>query len=237
MAEAILTEQIEQTVEGLGPLELVVGIPSYNNVSTIGQVVKAAQAGLASYFGNRKALIVNPDADSNDGTPEAVEGSRTEGNDALLRVKYLLEPVHRLTTPYHGLPGKGSAFRTLFQIVQATQARALAVVEADLSSVTPEWFKSLLEPILSLDFDYVAPYYQRHKYDGTMTNRHVLKHWAVGQSESTGQAQQQPQAFPFHAARPSFRSNGMAASAASESNQAIWKSALIARPARAITAR
>ncbi len=169
LAEAILTEQIEQTVEGLGPLELVVGIPSYNNVSTIGQVVKAAQAGLASYFGNRRALIVNPDADSNDGTAEAVEGARTEGN-ALLRVKYLLEPVHRLTTPYHGLPGKGSAFRSLFQIVQATQARALAVVEADLSSVTPEWFKSLLEPILSLDFDYVAPFYQRHKYDGTMTN-------------------------------------------------------------------
>ncbi|MGA2078209.1 MAG: hypothetical protein ABSH52_32360 [Terriglobia bacterium] len=34
----------------MGPLELVVGIPTYNNVSTIGQVIKTAQAGLASYF-------------------------------------------------------------------------------------------------------------------------------------------------------------------------------------------
>ncbi|MGD0128058.1 MAG: glycosyltransferase [Terriglobia bacterium] len=169
MAEAILAEQIEETVEGLGPLELVVGIPSYNNVATIGRVIKTAQAGLASYFGNRKALIVNSDGDSNDGTSEAVEKIHTD-SDMLLRVRYPLEPVHRLTTPYHGLPGKGSALRTLFQTAKAGQARALVVVDPDVTSVTPEWFKSLLEPILSLDFDFVAPYYQRHKYDGTMTN-------------------------------------------------------------------
>ena len=169
MAEAILAEQIEETVEGLGPLELVVGIPSYNNVATIGRVIKTAQAGLASYFGNRKALIVNSDGDSNDGTPEAVEKVHTD-SDMLLRVRYPLEPVHHLTTPYHGLPGKGSALRTLFQTAKAGQARALVVVDPDVTSVTPEWFKSLLEPILSLDFDFVAPYYQRHKYDGTMTN-------------------------------------------------------------------
>jgi hypothetical protein len=78
--------------------------------------------------------------------------------------------VHRLTTPYHGLPGKGSAFRTLFQIARAGQARALALVDADLRSITPQWLICLLEPILSQDFDYVAPYYKRHKYDGTMTN-------------------------------------------------------------------
>ena len=169
MAEAILAEKIDETVEGLRPLELVVGIPSYNNVSTIGQVIKTAQAGLASYFRDRKALIVNSDGDSNDGTPEAVESLHTDA-DRLLRVRYPLEPVHRLTTPYHGLPGKGSALRTLFQIAKTGQARALVVVDPDLTTVTPEWFKSLLQPILSLDFDFVAPYYQRHKYDGTMTN-------------------------------------------------------------------
>jgi hypothetical protein len=169
LAEAILSAHIEETLGGLGPLELIVGIPTYNNVSTIGLVVKAAQAGLSSYFGNRKALIVNPDGDSQDGTPEAVEQARTEAN-ALMRVKYPLEPVHRLTTPYHGLPGKGSALRTLFQIAQAGQARALAVVDADQRSITPEWFRFLLEPIMSQNFDYVAPYYKRHKYDGAMTN-------------------------------------------------------------------
>jgi hypothetical protein len=49
--------------------------------------------------------------------------------------------------------------------------------------------------------------------------------------------QQQPHVLPCKAVRPSFKSNGTATSAASESNQGIWKSALIARPAKAITAR
>ena len=169
MAEAILSEHIAETLGGLGSLEVIVGIPSFNNVSTIGQVVKAAQEGLANYFKDRKALIVNSDGGSEDGTVEAVERAGTD-TQALISVKYPLDPVHHLTTPYHGSPGRASAFRRLFQIAQAGQARALAVVDADLRDVTPEWFHSLLEPILSSEFDYVAPYYTRHKYDGTMTN-------------------------------------------------------------------
>lgn len=169
MAEAILSKHIEGALGGLGRIELVVGIPSYNNASTIGHVIEAAQAGLLNYFPDRKALIVNSDGGSEDGTPEAVAQANTDAH-ALIRVRYPLDPVHHLTTPYHGLPGKGSAFRTLFRITQVAQARALAVVDADLRSITPEWFNSLLDPILSLEFDYVAPYYKRHKYDGTVTN-------------------------------------------------------------------
>ena len=169
MADAILSEQIEEVLGGSGPLEVIVGIPTYNNVATVGQVVKVAQACLANYFGDRKALIVNSDGGSADGTLEAVEQARTDAH-TLMTVRYPLDPVHRLTTPYHGLPGKGSALRTLFQVAQAGQARALAVVDADLRSITPEWFNLLLTPILSQGFDYVAPFYNRHKYDGTVTN-------------------------------------------------------------------
>lgn len=169
MADANLSEHIEEVLGGSGPLEVIVGIPTYNNVATVGHVVQVAQAGLANYFGDRKALIVNFDGGSDDGTLEAVEQARTDAH-ALMTMRYPLDPVHRLTTPYHGLPGKGSAFRTLFQVAQAGQARALAVVDADLRSITPEWFNHLLTPVLSQGFDYVAPIYNRHKYDGTVTN-------------------------------------------------------------------
>jgi len=75
---------------------------------------------------------------------------------------------------------------------------------------------------------------------GTQASVDHSRHCNTGQLVSLnrrGGAQQQPQAIPFHAARPSFRRSGMAASAASESNQAIWNSALIARPVKAMTAR
>jgi hypothetical protein len=169
LSEAILSEHIEEVLGASGPLELIVGIPTYNNAATVGQVVKAAQAGLANYYGGRKALIVNSDGGSEDGTLEAIDQARTNAH-AVVTVRYPLDPVHRLTTPYHGLPGRGSAFRTLFQVAQAGQARALAVVDANLSHIAPEWFGCLLDPILSQKFDYVAAYYKRHKLDGTVTS-------------------------------------------------------------------
>jgi len=151
----------------MGPVDIIVGIPSYNNAATIGPVIQAAQAGLLKYFPDHRALIVNSDGGSTDGTPEIVAKSHLD-TQALL-ISHELHPVHRLTTPYHGLPGKGSAFRTIFRIAELVGARASAVVDSDLRSITPEWFDLLLRPVIERDFDYVAPYYKRHKYDGTIT--------------------------------------------------------------------
>jgi glycosyltransferase involved in cell wall biosynthesis len=146
-----------------------VGIPSYNNADTIGHVVRAAAAGLAKYFPGRSAVIVNSDGGSNDGTAEVVAKTELSSPSAIL-VSHPVSPVHKIVTPYHGIPGKGSAFRTVFAIAEKLQARACAVVDSDLRSITPEWFELLLGPIVAQDFDYVAPMYLRHKYDGTITN-------------------------------------------------------------------
>jgi hypothetical protein len=50
------------------------------------------------------------------------------------------------------------------------KAKACAVVDSDLRSITPDWIDLLVRPLLEHDYDYVAPYYRRHKYDGTITN-------------------------------------------------------------------
>ena len=169
MAEEILSDQARRQVTALGQLDILVGIPSCNNARTIGHVVQAAHAGLLKYFPDQRALIVNSDGSSNDGTREAVLSTHLD-TQSLMLVSHPLYPVHRFATPYHGVPGKGSAFRTLFRIAEIAQARAVAVVDADLRSITPEWFDLLLRPLLDAEFDYVAPYYKRHKYDGTITN-------------------------------------------------------------------
>jgi hypothetical protein len=44
------------------------------------------------------------------------------------------------------------------------------VVDSDLRSITPQWIELLLGPVLDHGFDYVAPLYLRHKFDGTITN-------------------------------------------------------------------
>ena len=88
----------------------------------------------------------------------------------MVLVSHPVRPIHRFSVPYHGLPGKGSAFRTIFRAAEVLEARACAVVDADLRSITPEWVHLLLAPVLDQGFDYVAPYYLRHKFDGTITN-------------------------------------------------------------------
>lgn len=163
-----LREELKSRLESIGPADILVGIPSYNNARTVGRVVHAVAAGLAKYFPEARAVLVNSDGGSSDGTPDAVEKSTVDLQSIL--VAHRVNPIHKIVTPYHGIPGKGSAFRLIFDIAKDLKAKACAVVDADLRSITPDWIELLLRPVLKEGYDYVAPYYRRHKYDGTITN-------------------------------------------------------------------
>lgn len=168
-AKVPLPPEVERALRDIGQVDLLVGIPSYNNAGTISHVVRAATAGLAKHFPDRRAVIVNSDGGSKDGTPGVVASAEFNAPATIL-VSHPVEPVHKIVTPYHGIPGKGSAFRTIFAVAEQLQAKACAVVDSDLRSITPDWFELLLGPVLEQGFDYVAPLYLRHKYDGTITN-------------------------------------------------------------------
>jgi hypothetical protein len=169
MATQERNRELKEHVKAIKEADIIVGIPSYNNARTIGNVVNAVQAGLAKYFGDLKAVIVNADGGSTDGTLEVVLNARLESFESIL-LSHNVKPFPTISTPYHGIPGKGSAFRTIFETAAALKARACAVVDSDLRSITPEWIELLLKPVISGEFDYVAPLYLRHKYDGTITN-------------------------------------------------------------------
>jgi len=114
-------------------------------------------------------VLVNSDGGSTDGTMDIVQNTAVEDYQSVL-LSHKVSPFFKLATPYHGIPGKGSAFRTIFEIANALDAKACAVVDSDLRSITPEWIELLIKPVIEGDFDYVAPLYHRHKYDGTITN-------------------------------------------------------------------
>lgn len=157
--------QLEQIKEA----EILIGIPSYNNARTIGHVVRAVMAGLAKYFPKTKAVLFNSDGGSTDGTQEEVKRVQIEDFKTIL-TSHPVHPIQKIVTPYHGIPGKGSSFRTIFETAKLLNAKACAVVDSDLRSITPEWMELLLRPVYEEGFDYVAPLYARHKFDGTITN-------------------------------------------------------------------
>jgi glycosyltransferase involved in cell wall biosynthesis len=147
MDRSALPPDAERAVEKIKQADIVIGIPSFNNARTIGHVVKACYAGLSKYYPQLSGVVINSDGGSTDGTREAVLSATIEENTLML-LSTPLFPLHRLSLPYHGVPGKGSAFRMVFEMARRLGARACAVVDSDLRSITPEWIDLLVRPIL-----------------------------------------------------------------------------------------
>lgn len=137
--------------------DLVVGIPSYNNAHTINYVVYQAAKGLETYFPDLRSIIFISDGGSSDGTLETVKAMHIPSKVAIL------------PTTYVGTPGKGSAVKAVFEAARFLQSKAVALVDSDLRSITPQWIKLLISPTLK-GTGLVTPFYVRHKYDGTITN-------------------------------------------------------------------
>ena len=136
--------------------EVIVGIPSYNEADNIAFPTDVASRGLKMHFAGKKSVIINVDNHSSDGTKDVFLETPTE------------VPKIYISTA-KGVKGKGNNFHNLFEAAVELNAKAIIVVDADLKSITPEWIRYLGEPLMGR-FDYVAPIYARHKYDGSITN-------------------------------------------------------------------
>lgn len=153
-----LKEEVILESSHLGDAQILIGIPSYNNAKTIGYVAEVAAQGLAKHFHGLSAVIVNADGNSVDGTREA-----------FLKAHYP-EGVRPISFVYQGLSGKGSAFRSIFELAILLKTKACIFLDSDLKSVSTDWIRLLGEPVLKGDYDYITPLYTRHKYDATITN-------------------------------------------------------------------
>ena len=167
--EGNMDQTFEAQLNDIKDVDLLIGIPSYNSARTVGHVVRAVTAGLAKYFPGIKAVLVISDGGSTDGTQD--EMKRVQGEDfEMILTSHAVPPIHKIVPPYHGIPGKENGLRKIFEATQQLKAKACAVVDSDLTSMTPEWMEFLFRPVYEEGFDYVVPIYARHKFDGTITN-------------------------------------------------------------------
>ena len=168
MAEdTFLSDEFVRKLTAVGEVDILVGVPTFNNHNTIEQVVNAIQLGLVKYFPRERTVLINPDGGSKDGTPEIVRDSSIQDFRTLLSASPL-RTLHRITTPYRGVDGASSAWRIILAAADLLRAKACAVVSPDLESMTPEWIEGLVRPVYKEQFDLVTPIYHRHKYDGLL---------------------------------------------------------------------
>ncbi len=147
---------IEDNPCNVNSAEIVVGIPSYNEVELISFPTQQADQGLNKYYSKKSAVIINFDNSSPDDTRKAFMETPTS------------TPKIYISTGPEEI-GKGNNLKNLFQKAVDLDAKAIVALDADLRNVSPVWIRNLLEPIFD-DYHYVAPLYARHKYEGVFTN-------------------------------------------------------------------
>ncbi len=148
-------------IEEIESADILMGIPCYNNEKTIAHVIQMVTHGLAKHYKDQRSVIFVADGGSTDDTREVAK-------------EFQIKPwQEKIVSIYRGPGGKGTALRSVFEAANRIKVRACAVVDSDLRSITSDWVKHLLDPVLSKDYQFVAPVYLRHKYDGTITNNIV----------------------------------------------------------------
>ncbi len=172
MEDSFLSDEFLNQLSAVGEVDILVGLPTLNNRSTIEHVVQCAQIGLAKYFPRERTVIIAADGGSHDGTPEAVEAASIQDYRSVLAANPL-RTTHRVMTSYPGFLGKGGAVRLILAAADLLRAKACALFSPDLESLTPEWVEGLLRPVFREKYDFVSPLYQRHRHDGLLVRNLV----------------------------------------------------------------
>ncbi len=170
--ETILTDDFLRELINVGEVDILVGVPTYNDANTVGQVVQAIRAGLLKYFPRDRAVIINADGGSKDATQDLVRAASISDLQHASSLR-ALRTLHCISTRYPGGPGSGTALQTILAAAELLRASACAVISPDSTNIEPEWVERLLHPVHRDNFDLVTPTYRRHKFDGMLVRNLV----------------------------------------------------------------
>jgi len=165
--DTFLDDDFLRQLMSVGEVDLLVGIPSHNNATTVAATVDAIEECFRQNFYRDRVVIVNVDGGSKDGTPEAVLNaavSQHENGRGLTS----LRTEHCVGMRYAQPVSTGQLYRTLLAAADLLRAKACAVISPASSNVAPAWIEKLLKPVYREKFDFVAPLYGRHKFDGLL---------------------------------------------------------------------
>jgi len=165
--ESYLSDDFLRQLINVGEVDILVGLPTHNNAKTIGSIVQTIQSGILRGFPRERAVIINADGGSRDGTPELVTGGSIDDVRPASNL-YALRTLHAVSTKYASSPASEVAFRTILAAAELLRAKACVVMSPESANIEPDWLSKLLRPIYRDGFDLVTPTYRRHKLEGLL---------------------------------------------------------------------
>ena len=131
---AYTSKRIEEIVSA----DILVGIPCFNNERTIEHVIQMVTHGLAKHYKEKRSVIFIADGGSTDDTREVAK-------------EFQIKPwQEKLISIYRGPGGKGTALRSVFEAAVRLNVQVCAMVDSDLRSITADWIKYLMDPVLEI---------------------------------------------------------------------------------------
>jgi glucosylglycerate synthase len=167
--ESYLTDDFLRQLMNVGEVDILIGLPTQNNAKTVGSIVQTIQSGILRGFPRERAVIINADGGSRDGTPELVTGVSIDDMRPASNL-HSLRTLHSISTKYASSPrsASGTAFRTILAAAELLRPKACVVMSPESANIEPEWLSKLLGPIYHDGFDLVTPTYRRHKFEGLL---------------------------------------------------------------------
>ncbi len=164
---SVLNDDFLRQLISVGEVDLLVGLPTFNNAKTLGPVVQAIRAGLLKHFPRERAVIINVDGGSRDSTPELVKAASITDLQLSSEV-YTLRTLHSISTISGHGAATGPALHTIMAAAELLRAQACAVISPESINIDPAWLERLFRPVYRDHFDFVTPTYRRHKFDGLL---------------------------------------------------------------------
>jgi glucosylglycerate synthase len=165
--ETLLTDDFLRQLINVGEVDILIGLSTHNNAKTIEPVIQAVRAGILKCFPRERAVIINADGGSQDGTAELVIGASIDDVQSRSKV-YALRTLHSISTQYAPTPNAGLALRTILAAADLLRAKACVLVSPDSTTLQPESLQHLVRPVYDDNSDLVLPVYRRQKFEGVL---------------------------------------------------------------------
>jgi glucosylglycerate synthase len=171
-SESTLSDALVRQLVAVGQADVLVGLPTLNNAATIVDIVRSVHASFTLDFPRLRTVMINSDGGSTDGTPDLIRAAAFADEDRV-QTSHSLRTLHRVVAPYHGMPGKFTALRTIFVAAELTQAKVLVILDPSGPATTRERVTELINPISRSQIAFLTPRYQRHPCDGVLVTQFV----------------------------------------------------------------
>jgi glucosylglycerate synthase len=161
-----LSDELQAEIERIGSAELAVGFATAGPTTEASAVAAAIRAGLDGRFAGHSTVAIHVDHGPSE-QPSLVP-------EALGAVRVLRIPSPHALDAVDGEVDWSEGVHLVLAAARAVGARAVVMLNAEITSMTPEWIRRLAEPIMKEQYAFVLPVYQRSRYDGTLTHTLVV---------------------------------------------------------------